>query len=152
MSECGDIDGKMFPSCTPAIDDSASPANARPKLCRPRTRSRSRDRGASVTAPNGAADGGRKSSPILLRSHPSKSSIARPPRSRWRCIFGARIPFPVRGREPTASTPRKGSVLATAQARSCRRGLPPFPSNPRISLFLVFLVILPTPNTLLGSG
>ncbi|KAL2175001.1 uncharacterized protein P884DRAFT_293947 [Thermothelomyces heterothallicus CBS 202.75] len=42
-----------------------------PDVCRTRSRSRSRTRAVSVTTPNGADDGGRKASPILLRSHPS---------------------------------------------------------------------------------
>ena len=86
-------------------------------------------------------DGGRKASPILLHSHPIKSLSSHPAHSRWRCIFGARIPFPARGREPTAPDPR-ASVLALLAllvlARSCCRGLPPLPPNPRTPFLLIF--------------
>jgi hypothetical protein len=64
-----------------------------------------------VTNANGIGHGGRKASPALLRSHPLTPLSTRPAHSRWRCIFGARIASPVRGREPTAADPR-GVVLA----------------------------------------
>ena len=127
---------------TTAIDDSASTAQLLARsFCRPRTRSRSRSGAGAVTTVNGAGHGGRKASPILLHPHPIKSLSSHPAHSRWRCIFGARIPFPARGREPTAPDPR-ASVLALlallALARSCCRGFPPLPPNPRTPFLLTF--------------
>ncbi len=104
--------GKILPFRTTAIDDPASTGQPLARSFAGRgTRSRSRTGAGSVTTANGAGDEGRKASPILLRSHPFKSLSTRPAHSRWRCIFGARIPFPVQGREPTAPDPR-ASVLA----------------------------------------
>ena len=54
---------------------------ARPMFCRTRSRSRSRTVAASVTTVNGAGDGGRKASLILLRPHLS-SPLDRLPRIR----------------------------------------------------------------------
>jgi hypothetical protein len=127
---------------TTAIDDSASTGQLlAPSHCRPRTRSRSRSGAGSVTTINGAGDGGRKASPILLHPHLIKSLSSHPAHSRWRCIFGARIPFPARGREPTVPDPR-ASVLALlallALARLYGRGLSPLPLNPRTPFLLTF--------------
>ncbi|KAH6854936.1 hypothetical protein B0I37DRAFT_441858, partial [Chaetomium sp. MPI-CAGE-AT-0009] len=82
-------------------------ANARPKFCWTRTRSRCRSGAASVTAPNGAGDGGRKASPILLRSHPS-SPPARAPRIRdGGAFFGGQDPVPCSGTRTNCARPSK---------------------------------------------
>ena len=62
------------------MTERARPA-PRPKPCRPRTRSRARSGAGSVTTVNGAGDGGRKASPILLYSHPNESLSTRPTHS-----------------------------------------------------------------------
>lgn len=53
--------------------------------------------------------------PVYLVHTPSGPFSSHPAQSRWRSIFGARIPFLARGREPNAPNPRGLSV--------CRPGL-----------------------------
>lgn len=117
----------------------------------PETRSRSRSGASSVSTANGAGDGGQKASPILLHSHPTESLSTRPTHSQWRCIFGAGIASPNRGREPTAPDPR-ASVLALLAWRAWLAHavvfLRPLPSNTRTPFLLTFLSFLLFPTHL----
>jgi hypothetical protein len=118
------------------------------RCCWMRSRTRSRSVAASVTNLNSAGDGGRKTSPILLRSHPL-DRLEPLQYIRDGDIFRCQDPVPYREYEPTISNLR-GLVRARFYCRSPRPLTSLASQITFLSLSLYILVILPTCNVLLG--
>ncbi len=115
-------------------------ANTRPKFCRSKNASAFPDRGRLR---NGSKRRRRRRPEVVAHSTsftPIKV-LQRAPRA-FATVHLRRQDPPVRGREPTASDPRRGSVLA--RLAHAVVALLPSPSNPRISLPLYLFVILYT--------